>query len=320
MAFVLATFVGVLTLVLGAYWLFVSRPEQSARAALQHRLRTGRSDTALAAGLFQRARRLSDIESLNSMLKASAGLADPIQRLIDRAGSTITVGAFLLATAVCFTLPLVALPRLKVDLPLTLVVSVIFAAMPYLVLQNRAKRRQHRFEELFPEALELMARALRAGHAFSTSLEMVANEITAPVGPEFRLVYDQQNFGMPLPDALRGLARRVPLIDAKFFVTAVLTQREAGGNLSEVLDNLSKVIRDRFKVKRHVRTVTAHARMTGWVLIGLPPLAALGTALLAPGHIKVLIEDPIGIRMLVVGGVLQILGTLAIRRLVDIEY
>ena len=320
MPFVLGTFVGVLALVLGAFWFFIARPEQSARAALQRRLRTGRTDTPLDANIFQHARRLSDIAALNSMLKRSAGLVEPVQRLIARAGSNITPGTFLLASLVSFTVPVVLLPRFGVDLPLVLIVSVIAAAVPYLVLRGRAKKRQHRFEELFPEALELMARALRAGHAFSTSLAMVADEITDPVGPEFRLVYDQQNFGMPLPDALRAMAERVPLIDAKFFVTAVLTQREAGGNLSEVLDNLSKVMRDRFKVKRHVRTVTAHARMTGWVLIGLPPVAALGTALVAPGHIRVLIDDPMGVRMIIVGAILQVLGTLVIRRLVNIEY
>ena len=121
------------------------------------------------------------------------------------------------------------------------------------VIQFKAKRRVRSFEEQFPEAIDLLARALRAGHAFITGLSMVAEEMPDPVGTEFKLAFDRQNFGMPLPDALRALGERVPLLDARFFVTAVLTQREAGGNLSEVLDNLASVIRERFRVKRQVR-------------------------------------------------------------------
>ena len=176
------------------------------------------------------------------------------------------------------------------------------------------------FEEQFPEAIELLARALRAGHAFPTGLTMVADEIPPPVGSEFKLVYDRQNFGMPLGDALKALAERVPVIDARFFVTAVLTQRETGGNLSEVLDNLASVIRDRFKVKRQVRVVTAHGRITGWILAGLPPSLAGVLCFVSPGHMKTLITDPLGIQMLVVAGVLQVSGTLIIRKLVNVRY
>ena len=126
----------------------------------------------------------------------------------------------------------------------------------------------------FPEAIDLIARALRAGHALTTGLGMVADEIPAPVGQEFRRLYDEQNFGMSLPEAMRAMARRVPVLDARFFVTAVLTQREAGGNLSEVLDNLASVMRERFKMKRQVRVASAHGRISAWVLSCMPP--ALG--------------------------------------------
>jgi tight adherence protein B len=125
---------------------------------------------------------------------------------------------------------------------------------------------------------------------------------------------------MPLADALKIFAERVGLLDARFFVTAVLTQREAGGNLSEVLQNLGSVMRERFKVKRQVRVITAHARITGWVLVSLPPVTAVVMVIITPDHIKVLVEDPLGIRMIVIGIVLQIVGTLVIRRLVDVEY
>ena len=176
------------------------------------------------------------------------------------------------------------------------------------------------FEEQFPEAIELMARALRAGHAFPTGILMVADEIPSPVGAEFKLLYDRQNFGMPLSDALKGMAERVPILDARFFTTAVLTQRETGGNLSEILDNLAAVIRDRFKVKRQVRAVTAHGRITGWILAGLPPVLAFILSMVSPEHMKPMITDPLGIKMIAVGGTMQVIGSLIIRKLVNIRY
>jgi tight adherence protein B len=165
-----------------------------------------------------------------------------------------------------------------------------------------------------------MARALRAGHAMTTGLALVAEELPDPVGAEFRLVYDRQNFGMSMPDALRQFADRVPLLDARFFVTAVLTQRESGGNLAEILDNLGDVIRQRFRVKRQIKVVTAHARLTGWVLVLMPVVIALAMVIVAPEHILTLVNDPLGIQMTFVALVLWLVGYLAIRRLVDVEY
>ena len=134
-----------------------------------------------------------------------------------------------------------------------------------------------RFEEQFPEALDLLSRAIRAGHAFQTAMGMVADELSEPVGPEFKKTFEQQNFGLPLRDALDAMSVRIPIIDVRFFVTAVLIQRETGGNLSEILDNLAHVVRERFKVLRQVRVHTAHGRFTGYVLLALP--AALAVAL-----------------------------------------
>jgi tight adherence protein B len=200
------------------------------------------------------------------------------------------------------------------------VVGIFFVYLPIWFLNFMARRRVMKFEEQFPEAIDLLSRALRAGHAFTTGLSMVAEEMPEPVGTEFRLAYDRQNFGMPLPEALKSLGERVPLLDARFFVTAVLTQRDAGGNLAEVLDNLASVIRERFKVKRQVRVITAHARITGWVLSLLPPALGVVLTLLAPAHMSLLWTDPTGIRMVVVALILQVTGTLIIRKMVDVEY
>jgi tight adherence protein B len=149
---------------------------------------------------------------------------------------------------------------------------------------------------------------------------MVADEVADPTGAEFRLVYDQQNYGMPLSDALKAFAKRVPLLDARFFIIAVLTQREAGGNLAEVLDNLSALIRERSRVKRQVRVASAHGRITGWILSMMPPVLAGIMILLAPQHMRTFIEDPLGVRMIVAALVLQVIGVFTIRRIVNVEF
>jgi tight adherence protein B len=192
--------------------------------------------------------------------------------------------------------------------------------LPIAFVRFRAERRARKFEEQFPEALDLIARALRAGHAFTTGLEMVATEMPAPVNEEFRVLHDQQNYGMPFPDALKHFAERVPVLDARFFVTAVLIQRESGGNLAEVLDNLASVMRDRFRVKRQMRVASAHGRITGWVLVGLPP--TLGLLLMATNqeHRELMLGETLGLQMMAGAAILQGIGTLIIRKIVNVPY
>jgi tight adherence protein B len=184
---------------------------------------------------------------------------------------------------------------------------------------TRAKRLRL-FEEQFPEAIDLISRALRAGHSFTTGLGLVADEIPAPVGKEFQRVYDEQNFGIALPEALRQMGQRIPLIDARFFATAVITQRESGGNLAEVLDNLASVIRERFKVKRQIRVISAHGRISAWVLALWPPALALAMSVLAPDVINKLVTDPMGRMMALIAIALQVMGTIIIAKMVKIEY
>jgi tight adherence protein B len=195
----------------------------------------------------------------------------------------------------------------------------IAACLPLLYLLNRRGARLKAFEEQFPEALDLLARALRAGHAFQTALGMGADELKEPVGPEFRKTFDQQNYGLPLREALTQLSERVPLMDVRFFVTAVMIQRETGGNLSEILENLAHVVRERFKIIRQVRVHTAHGRFTAFVLLALP--AALGVALMFinPDHMHALFFERTGQTMLVATIVLQSIGFVWIRNVIKIE-
>ena len=192
-------------------------------------------------------------------------------------------------------------------------------ALPMLYLLQRRGARRRRFEEQFPEALDLLSRALRAGHAFQTALGMVADDLPDPVGTEFKKTYEQQNFGLPLTDALNELAGRTQLLDVRFFVTAVTIQRETGGNLSEILDNLAEVVRERFKLLRQVRVHTAHGRFTGYILLALP--AALGVALsfISPDHMNTLFTHPLGRTMLMGAAVMQTVGYFWIRQVIKIE-
>ena len=191
--------------------------------------------------------------------------------------------------------------------------------VPFVVLNIKRGKRLRTFEEAFPEALDLIARALKAGHAFATGLKMVADEMEEPVGPEFRKTFDEQNFGLPLKDALDNLTQRVPLIDVRFFATAVLIQRETGGNLSEILENLAHVVRERFKILRQVRVYTAHGRMTGYVLLALPAVLCIALSFINPDHMNLLFRERMGQMLLLTALVMQVIGYLWIRQVVKIE-
>jgi tight adherence protein B len=314
------TFAVVFGVVLGMYWFLAIRPESMAQSAVQKRLKSAMRPAERRRAILAKDSPLSELPVLNRVLLRTRTLGSGLQSLLDRAGLQYTVGALVLACAVSGVLVYVLINRTTHTVLAAMLIGSLAATGPYVFVRWKADARMRRFEELFPEAISLIIRAMRAGHGFTTGLAMVADELGDPVGPEFRLTYDRQNFGMPLEAALTGLAERVPLLDVRFFVTAVLTQRDAGGNLAEVLENISTVIRDRFKVKRQVRVVTAHARITGVILSGMPVAAALAMMVISPKQMKLLWTDPLGMRMILGALVLQIVGAVAIRRIVDIEY
>jgi len=319
---ILLVFALVFGVVVGAFWLFVQRPEQKTTAALRRRIKGETEDVDENAGdaLIERQPK-HDRRRLEGIAATAGGgvlryLAVQIERAnMDMAPERLLGMALAVGVAGAFLLAWLS-PLWVVTVPL----GFAAAWLPIAFVRFRAERRVRKFEEQFPEAIELIARALRAGHAMTTGLALVAEELPDPVGAEFRLVYDRQNFGMSMPDALRLFAQRVPLLDARFFVTAVLTQRESGGNLAEILDNLGDVIRQRFRVKRQIRVVTAHARLTGWVLTMIPVVIALAMVVVAPDHILTLVNDPLGVQMAAGAFGLWVLGYLTIRKLTDVEY
>ena len=238
---------------------------------------------------------------------------------IEQTGVKTSVSTVLLVALILFAVFGFIGLRL-VRLPIAfLVVGALGAALPFVYLSWKRSRRLNKFEENFPEALELIARALKAGHAFVTGLKMVADEMPEPIGPEFRKTFDEQNFGLPLKDALDNLTMRVPLLDVRFFATAVLIQRETGGNLSEILENLGHVVRERFKILRQVRVYTAHGRLTGYVLLGLPAFLGVALMFINPDHMNLLFREEMGQQMLTAGIIMQFVGYMWIKQVIKIE-
>jgi tight adherence protein B len=317
----LATFVGIAGLILGAYWLFVVWPETRDQSRLRRRLKSEDPiRTQVRVGVLKAQTALSHIGALNWLLSRFTGLSVPMQRAVEEAGLPLTVGTFVLGCIAAFVVAAFAAQHYTHLWWMALIAGIGGACVPVWMLSMAKARRLQRFEEQFPEAIELIARAMRAGHGFATGIKMASDELPAPAGPEFRLLYERQNYGAQLPDALKAFAQRIPLLDARFFVTAVLTQRETGGNLSEVLDRLAAVMRERFKIRREVRVRSAHGRVTAYVLAGMPPTLAAIMFLTNPGQIQIMFTDPLGIRMIVVGIVLQLIGVLLVRKIVDIQY
>jgi tight adherence protein B len=240
-------------------------------------------------------------------------------RWIDQSGVKVSIsGLFLVAAGLAVLLALITgmFAGVKFGWPIGAAVGF---GLPFLVLSVKRGRRLRAFEEAFPDGLDLISRALKAGHAFATGLKMVADEMPEPVGPEFRKTFDEQNFGLPLKDALDNLTQRVPHIDVRFFATAVLIQRETGGNLSEILENLAHVVRERFKILRQVRVHTAHGRFTGYVLLGLPAALCFALMFINPEHMGLLFREKMGQMMLGGALVLQTIGYVWIKQVIKIE-
>jgi len=249
-------------------------------------------------------------------------LLEKTQSLIQQAGVKWTPGGLLLMTAVA-AFSAVPLDLLHPDWfawpGSAAILAVFLASLPYFYLRRQRTRRLAAFEEQFPEALDFLARSMRAGHAFTISLHMASEDLPDPLGLEFRTLFNEQNLGAPLDTALYNLADRVPLLDVRFFVSAVILQKQTGGNLGEILTRLGQVIRERFRLKGQVKAASAHGRVTALVLTILPAATAVLMMLAAPSYLLSMVHDPDG-RKLIAGSVVgQILGQLVIRKIIRIK-
>ena len=261
---------------------------------------------------------LSTIPAFNRLLGNSKHIAR-LQILLSQAGLDIRPARFLLVTlslAVVMALVPLLLGFGWWMVPMTALVGV---GIPFVFVAQCRRRRFFSFQSRFPDAIELLARAVRAGHSLVTALEMIASELSDPISGEFRTVFEEQKFGLPVRDALLNLGERVPLVDVRFFVTSLLLQRETGGNLTEVLDKLAYLIRERFKLLRQVRVYTAHARVTMIMLMCLPVAFVALMCVSHPDYLEPLYKDPLGQKLTAAAIGLQITGYLLIRRIINIR-
>ncbi len=302
-----------------AGWLFNQRSAQARlikeRLANEQKAPERSAEDELA---LLRDQQLSEIPALDSILRRSSRVSE-LQIMLAQGGLDLRAGNFLGISALSGVVVGVVAYILSGRAEVGWVAVLIGAVLPYAFASVRRNRRFEKFEELFPEAIDTLARAVRAGHAFTTALELITNEVAEPVAGEFRQLFEEQKFGMPVRDALMNLTERIPLVDVKFFVTAVMLQRETGGNLAEILDNLSYVIRERFKIQRQVRVYTAQGRLTMALLMGMPPIIVSLMLFLNPGFIHPLFADPIGHALVAAGISLQTIGYFVIRKIIRIQ-
>lgn len=319
---ILASFIVLSVLAFGVVW-FVTKPTQT-ETVLDQRLSelsrpiASTDEIGVAAPDIVKRVSYSDIPFVDSILQAS-GVAEYLYDRIKQANVNWTVGRLLFGSLVAF-IGVTWLAGLWFhNAGIGLIIGIGAGIAPYIFLSVKRAQRLHRFTQLLPEGIDLMSRALRAGHALTATIEMVAREIPDPVGTEFRRCFEEQNYGLPLREALINLASRVPVPDLKFLVTAMLVQKETGGNLAEVLDKTAMVIRERSRLLGQLRIYTAQGRMTGWILGALPFVMFVLLHFLNPGYTKLLLDTPTGLKMVWTGIVLMFLGVYVIRRIVDIK-
>jgi tight adherence protein B len=263
-------------------------------------------------------RRLSEKPELDTLLRRLPGIRR-LDRMLLQAGTRYLVASLLARCVACFLPGVLAAAVLRVPFLALLACGLATAALPLLLVSRARTARMARFERQLPEALDMMARAMRAGHAFPTALKLVADEVAAPLGEEIKAAFDEVNFGVSMADALNNLAQRVPSMDLQYFVVAVLIQRESGGNLTELLGSISAIVRDRQKLVGQVRVLSAEGRISAWVLCLLPFGAGVLMYLTTPDTMSVLYYDPVGRKMSCGALGMMLLGVLAIRKIVRIR-
>jgi tight adherence protein B len=292
--------------------------DQRRGTVVRRQLATVQNASAVGEGALLRGKRRESLDPLVAVAHRF-GWAGTIEAMLVQAAMTWDVGTFMVLSMgsalafLMFTLLLFGSPVISVA------AAVVGGLGPWLYVRDRARRRLNDFEEKLPEALDLLARAVRAGHPIVSGIKIVADEAPEPVASEFQRAFEEQRFGLPFDDSMVSLASRMPLIDLQMLVTAILVQREVGGNLAEVLDNLGEVIRQRFTVRRQLRTHTAQGRLSGYILAALPIVVGGIIFLINRDYMMILFEQPMGHLLLGIAVTLQLMGFLWIRRIVDIE-
>lgn len=313
-------FVALLLLTEGAFTMWRSHrgPEAVKLKTRLHAL-SATHDRSAETGLL-RQRMLSELPPMQRLLESMPRM-QALDRVILQSGLNWTVSKLLLAcVGFCLLAWFAVASGLRQPVLLGLAAGVVVGALPFVYLSYRRTRRLRKFERQLPEALDLIARALRAGHAFSAALKMAGEELSEPIAGELATVHDEVNFGVSLEQALTHLSERVPLTDLRYFVVAVLLQRESGGNLTEILTNLSQLIRERLKLMGKVRVLSSEGRLSAWILAIMPFFLAGVMNLVNPEFMHPLWTDPIGHSIIKWTLGMMFVGILIMRKIVKIRY
>ena len=293
----------------------------------QARVLMTRLESAIAVGkpemsdLIVDVRKTDTISSLPwlDQLLGKVEIAPRLRRLLAQANLKWSVGGVILACCACFAIP-AYLIYLRTDAILFgFLIGLLTGSGPILYIVYMKNKRMGKFEQGLPEALELIVSALRVGHSLNAAMGLVSRECADPIGGEFRLTFDEMNYGLELKAALDNLVTRIPLQDVKIVCTAILIQRESGGNLAEVLEKTSQVIRERFRLKREVLTHTAQGRLTGWILTVLPVVLGMVLYMVNPDLMSNLWKKELGIKLMYAAGIMIVIGGLIIRKIVNLD-
>lgn len=312
----IAAFLGVAALIGAAAFLLRDFQGTTAEERLEALTgsRTGESRKAAKEELLR-----ESMDGMTGALNNWINRYGNINLLFEQADSPIKLDGFLVLTAVCAVVGVVVSMVAGSPPPLYPLGALIGGALPLTWLLLRRRRRLKIFGQQLPDALELIGRALRSGHSLASGLHLVVEEMPAPISTEFGLAYEEQNLGVPIEDALKDMLRRIPSMDLRFFVTAVSIQRQAGGDLAEILDKLGYIIRERFKIMGQVQALTGEGRISGVVLLALPIALFFAVYYLNEDYVMLLFEEELGRKMIAFAAVMQIFGAVAIKKIIAIK-
>lgn len=272
-----------------------------------------------ARGLLKEEVIKEGVEGLSGLIGRLVSRTGGMKNLFVQADSPISVNTFLAISAGCGAMGMAGAMIARSPVPLYPAAALLFSSFPLLWLLWRRRSRFKKFAKQLPDALELVGRALRSGHSLASGMHVVVQEMPAPIASEFANVYESQNLGIPIEQAMKDMLKRMPNLDLKFFVTSVVIQRQTGGDLAEILDKISHIIRERFKILGQVQALTGEGRISGVVLMALPIALFFVVYHLNPDYVMLLFTDPLGRKMIAVAAVLQVFGAIAIKKIVNIK-
>ncbi len=289
------------------------------RKIIQRRLKTlASSGYANDSHDITRKRVLSKVPLLNTILLHTPGVR-PLERLLQQANVQSPLGVFILLAAVLALTGYLAGSLLTINRVIPLIIAAFLAGIPFLYVIRKKKKRMEKFQKQLPEGLELIARSLRAGHAFTSGMKLAADEFDDPLGPEFTETLDQINFGVSVSDALKNLAGRVDCPDLRYFVVAVILQRETGGNLAEIIESIGYIIRERFKLKGKIRILAAEGKLSAIILVAIPFFVIIALRFTSPEYINALFFEPAGRIMGAVALVMMVMGIFVMKKVISIK-